>query len=104
MPGAVQRRDRDDTGGGDPGSLKQLHLAVGGRSKRLIGRDRDDAAGGVDHAHILLCDRRHQLHPPGPSTLLPGRKGLASELLDLGWTRSEEHTSELQSLMRTSYA
>src|SRR3546814_9217197 len=40
-----------------------------------------------------------------PSRSLPGRFGLASKLDNLvSIARSEEHTSELQSLMRNSYA
>src|SRR3546814_9539884 len=36
--------------------------------------------------------------------ILQGRRVPASEALDWGIARSEEHTSELQSLMRISYA
>src|SRR3546814_7252833 len=46
------------------------------------------------HRTALVYDRRHYECPP--------RMG-AEFLLHIGW-RSEEHTSELQSLMRISYA
>src|SRR3546814_4034148 len=42
------------------------------------------------------CSRFHQRHPQPPRTKLEGRHA--------GHGRSEEHTSELQSLMRISYA
>src|SRR3546814_1862017 len=38
------------------------------------------------------------------SVSLPGRRSLRDEVAVLRLTRSEEHTSELQSLMRISYA
>src|SRR3546814_2649368 len=40
--------------------------------------------------HYLICGDREAVHRAGQSIR--------------GWTRSEEHTSELQSLMRISYA
>src|SRR3546814_10580899 len=42
-------------------------------------------------------------HPPGFSPDGEGSGLFFKETL-MGWTRSEEHTSELQSLMRISYA
>src|SRR3546814_6114273 len=53
------------------------------------------------------ADRRLANHPGHPPQRRPGRGGAASagpeEDAQDGW-RSEEHTSELQSLMRISYA
>src|SRR3546814_3737752 len=44
-------------------------------------------------------------HPDLPAVVPPGPENPLGELaLDLAWPRSEEHTSELQSLMRISYA
>src|SRR3546814_8980982 len=70
----------------------------------LIGLVEDDQpvalSGDADRSHIIwpcigvvhgLRERLEQCLPPGFRILLAGR-------------RSEEHTSELQSLMRTSYA
>src|SRR3546814_2677217 len=60
-------------------------------------REPDVLAGmGVDDA---VADGRARLGVPGPAA----RQGVVSER-DLGDARSEEHTSELQSLMRISYA
>src|SRR3546814_1539331 len=60
-----------------------------------------DTTGGAgqgqptdDHA-----DQPQQRGHQGPET--PGGQGVG---IDGGWLRSEEHTSELQSLMRISYA
>src|SRR3546814_5660281 len=57
----------------------------------------------VDHAPVAA--RLHQAVEAQPGELLRHR-GLrhAEKLLQLGHRRPEEHTSELQSLMRTSYA
>src|SRR3546814_21052315 len=55
--------------------------------------DRDLGAGGVEHAHCLV----RQL-PAGDVARRQFHR------LDQRLVRSEEHTSELQSLMRISYA
>src|SRR3546814_8096638 len=60
-------------------------------------READDQEPGLDRAARLS---------PVPDSLLHSRLLLRDELrgAGLGQQRSEEHTSELQSLMRTSYA
>src|SRR3546814_4421194 len=55
---------------------------------------------------VCVCDI---LKPPIPEVIEPTAECALDELLNLGlrrafWVRSEEHTSELQSLMRISYA
>src|SRR3546814_10133539 len=40
----------------------------------------------------------------GDATVIPGLIDAHGHLMGLGYARSEEHTSELQSLMRLSYA
>src|SRR3546814_8529541 len=54
-----------------------------------VGRQQHERATFLHPVH--LCDERHHL------AFFPGRKPTNT-------ARSEEHTSELQSLMRTSYA
>src|SRR3546814_8219123 len=73
------------------------------------------AAGAACRGGIFLCgrDRHRRLAPPAPAAACrrrrrarrrsPARAAAAGPLLH-GHPRSEEHTSELQSLMRISYA
>src|SRR3546814_8845177 len=55
---------------------------------------------------VVDVERLLQMHGhPGAGLHVDRREGLAVELVDpIGHVRSEEHTSELQSLMRISYA
>src|SRR3546814_2382132 len=55
----------------------------------------DDAVPGAVN---IVADRADDTQPGNDDTSFHGR------LLVIGGTRSEEHTSELQSLMRSSYA
>src|SRR3546814_1629796 len=61
-------------------------------------------------AHTLVrAGALQQIEPKTFAVLMallrrPGELLERDELLDLVWGRSEEHTSELQSLMRISYA
>src|SRR3546814_5953816 len=68
-----------------------------------------------EHVEVARADRGPaalEERPPGPEhdrrgqrELHPGRPGLRNEMeAEHVRARSEEHTSELQSLMRTSYA
>src|SRR3546814_4647099 len=62
------------------------------------GKRRRNAASALKGRSVLIVD-----HPDGPVELRPHLGGplLAAAA---AWVRSEEHTSELQSLMRISYA
>src|SRR3546814_278873 len=88
----------DDLGGGD----REAALAVDGRHDREVGVDVDDAAARVAHHVVVRLD----------GGVEAGRAGAEVERVELahggqvveGLVRSEEHTSELQSLMRISYA
>src|SRR3546814_9980468 len=58
---------------------------------------------GMRDCSLVVCDRQAD----GETPLLTGSHGDFLHLLDRvarGFNRSEEHTSELQSLMRISYA
>src|SRR3546814_3662130 len=95
--------------------LEDLALALGGAAGEEAGaRELLDAHG---EAHVALAgldrhDRRAQrrgARGAGVGHVVDGDAGLADLLLQLladpaARTRSEEHTSELQSLMRISYA
>src|SRR3546814_10699988 len=70
-------------------AVEGAERAVADRIVRGIERD-----GAVQEGLLIL---RH----PGP---VPGSNASQSVTLADGWMRSEEHTSELQSLMRNSYA
>src|SRR3546814_1671579 len=71
---------------------------------------------GIEAAQLLVAiavERERLQQQPGrePATRCPDRRGIEGELaflgrgpLDAEEFRSEEHTSELQSLMRISYA
>src|SRR3546814_6102479 len=52
----------------------------------------------------LWAETTDELMPPDIAAALQAKAGRISESLQLGMFRSEEHTSELQSLMRISYA
>src|SRR3546814_4054561 len=78
---------------------------------------RTDGAGRPGHcARRHLARRPHHVGPRDAAVLshfsrwngnLPGRRFLVMKWVDRTkdkWARSEEHTSELQSLMRISYA
>src|SRR3546814_7414356 len=53
----------------------------------------------------LLCRFHHRLlHEHGWTLTVEDGRWTATDRHGTRWTRSEEHTSELQSLMRTSYA
>src|SRR3546814_8512481 len=73
------------------------------RFRSQFGRDCTPERGGARgaHPHRSFADRRYlrPVHRP----VLPGAGAGVPRLL-LPTVRSEEHTSELQSLMRTSYA
>src|SRR3546814_1265028 len=69
-----------------------------------LGRDvQRDLGGGQDVDHRL---GRHAVGEDGVDLVHMGEAhhGVAAELGMIGGERSEEHTSELQSLMRISYA
>src|SRR3546814_4435829 len=57
-------------------------------------------------ALLLLSQRPTNLcRRPQSTPQFPGRRETVTDQIDVLWsTRSEEHTSELQSLMRISYA
>src|SRR3546814_946246 len=62
--------------------------------------DQFDAA-----ARMALCDRHDDhAHRPGRNLVAEPRRNLPRVERFVAGARSEEHTSELQSLMRTSYA
>src|SRR3546814_3818187 len=76
-------------------------IRVGGRNMRGVqARDRCGLSRSVDWSYILPQDI-------GASRVPAGTSSQKARLHNLGLTdeiRSEEHTSELQSLMRISYA
>src|SRR3546814_2577512 len=87
--GPLMDRDRDD----DPRRPVER-----GRGRDLLGSDRHDPpAGKFDPAEFDMPT------DPPPSAAGPAR-GAADAAQAHSFFRSEEHTSELQSLMRTSYA
>src|SRR3546814_2892252 len=73
------------------GTARRADRAVA-RARRLVGGDRDGTGAGVDRRAAVARRRA------GPAC---GRAG--ADLWPAA-ARSEEHTSELQSLMRISYA
>src|SRR3546814_9179602 len=79
------------------GDRLEVDLGLAGAGHAVQQRDREGiVVGGGAHACAQGLDRRDLL----PGELRPGRRRV-------GWRkarRSEEHTSELQSLMRISYA
>src|SRR3546814_9289026 len=89
-----------------PGSTYHENLCTNRRPRTLdsAGPDRRDFASPVDTADVRDnpgCPRLQRYPSPAKARAarpLPGQTHAADPV------RSEEHTSELQSLMRTSYA
>src|SRR3546814_1131849 len=68
-----------------------------------------DRIGFVGRIRYLRTDRQHHFRRRAPADLRLDRRrvdldGLVEACARIGLQRSEEHTSELQSLMRISYA
>src|SRR3546814_3978477 len=82
---------RDRTGAGIPDAID------GGQVDRL-------RVGGAQLAGFAVLRQRRQIHRARLALELRDRVELAADLEDRREIRSEEHTSELQSLMRISYA
>src|SRR3546814_8787317 len=79
------------------GHVFRLHRIDGAWHPRL-----DVAEGAGARADIAKDHHRGMF--PGPALADIGAGGLFAHRIELEITRSEEHTSELQSLMRISYA
>src|SRR3546814_3853020 len=77
----------------------EAYLERGGRAPECVGRP-------IDERHEL--EQKTCLHRPFEGRISPGRRARwhssGKEYGDSRRPRSEEHTSELQSLMRISYA
>src|SRR3546814_4164327 len=67
-------------------------VAAGADADRVAGIHRDLPGGAAPHRAVAP---RHRWR---------GARGAAAGIREMGHRRSEEHTSELQSLMRISYA
>src|SRR3546814_5031639 len=61
-------------------------------------------AVAVQHAHPAGCERRRMAAAGEPEARRLGADDAHAGVVEEGVERSEEHTSELQSLMRISYA
>src|SRR3546814_9768350 len=71
---------------------------------RLVARRFDDLDAAVDDRLAIFRVRRRIDRWQDRQVHAERLAGHCATALDLGAQRSEEHTSELQSLMRTSYA
>src|SRR3546814_2984877 len=82
-----------------PSVLDRIHR-FGERQRRAVDtRHRERAAAEDQHRPFGALERvEHRLRQ------LRDQRGIVAEPFDLVGQRSEEHTSELQSLMRISYA
>src|SRR3546814_5078105 len=96
---AARAAKRSRPGAGQGGEADRWHRH--GRSLARAYRSRTDADARARRAHggcgaraLCRCRRAYLL----------ACAGTASAGVRSAWRRSEEHTSELQSLMRTSYA
>src|SRR3546814_4997139 len=84
-------------------------MPVGAAHRHRFPLDRDNI---IRSAELRLCSRRRTLLSKSPSIRAAGPprdhrkeyRNHAPSFLAPDWQRSEEHTSELQSLMRISYA
>src|SRR3546814_8082657 len=83
------RADFESTGNDDPGK----RLAISDRARREA-LATDQFVAGVEEEHVkVLVNLVRQFEPQ-----------MSDQVRPIGEDRSEEHTSELQSLMRISYA
>src|SRR3546814_7298870 len=73
----------------------EAYLERGGRAPECVGRP-------IDERHEL--EQKTCLHRPFEGRISPGRRARWHSSGKEYGDRSEEHTSELQSLMRNSYA
>src|SRR3546814_2812913 len=91
-----RRRDMDPDVAVAPGHQRGARRFDGGADGRAVALD----------ARALAGQPARHCHPHGPSARSRGgaKSGMMSERRRLSPPRSEEHTSELQSLMRISYA
>src|SRR3546814_10743937 len=122
LAGAVERQDRAFQPGAALGPAGRGALRIGvdqdgvlSRKRRLrgeMGCDRGlaDTTLGTGHQHCLHALPPHRQNDqrgytgPGTAATAQPRRLYAAVVYPLQGNRSEEHTSELQSLMRTSYA
>src|SRR3546814_5217884 len=82
-------------------AIVDRRVGIGVEKGRLKDRGRED---DLVHAEIGIGVDRHRGHPPLPAADRPAEAADIVVVRELVRTRSEEHTSELQSLMRISYA
>src|SRR3546814_5043108 len=92
--------------GSDAAALKTRADKVGNSHYVLNGGKAFISGSGASDVYAVMC-RTGGDGPKGVSCILvdkdtPGL-GFGKKERKLGWNRSEEHTSELQSLMRISY-
>src|SRR3546814_8695357 len=90
---------RSDRGCVNPGSRRAPP-----RPRCPKGRSYGPAACGAGHHNPALEDRPRWRRRPAPRTGCAGSRNSARRQATAHPARSEEHTSELQSLMRISYA
>src|SRR3546814_2584108 len=103
-----------DTDAGFVDALKQYFLDTGtGPVVGLFGdhwqKIYGEGCGAVDHAALEVIDKNANFRSAGPivsmlNRMRPALPPIPSDADVPGEARSEEHTSELQSLMRISYA
>src|SRR3546814_1791917 len=86
----------------------RAHGSLNGRVREIaVDEGRGQAAqfpGGIDAAHSKRRNARNAGCPLAEQTAGCAKASICSERRALAEIRSEEHTSELQSLMRISYA
>src|SRR3546814_4499879 len=96
---AARTNQRSDAWGGDAARRMRFPIEIVRRMREAVGRDfiiiyrlsmLDLVEGGQDWSEI--------------ATLAKAIEAAGASIINTGIGRSEEHTSELQSLMRISYA
>src|SRR3546814_3422233 len=102
----VRRHSRSVAGGRRLGRelapIRRARLLVDANYMQDLTLDRLAGAAGLSRFYFLRAFRSEI--GVTPHAYLTGRRIAAAKRLLDGEQRSEEHTSELQSLMRTSYA
>src|SRR3546814_10621681 len=91
----TRRRGRDDNASISPRQVLKAGAMTAESQQGATGANSAAAAANTDHPG-------HAHHGDGKLKLAVGAVGVVFG--DIGTSRSEEHTSELQSLMRLSYA